>query len=99
MAGQHHEAMPLLPEGPTKASLGGLQFTSLAIVPVGLQAPQEAVFEKPALEALSAHFLSSQRSYRMHLAGLYDIDRIVNMLYITTRQVPIRLLILFCVGS
>ncbi|KAJ3453177.1 hypothetical protein MRS44_018832 [Fusarium solani] len=69
IAGQHHEAMPLLPEGPTKASLGGLQFTSLAIVPVGLRAPQEAVFEQPALEALSAHSLSPQRSYRMHLAG------------------------------
>ena len=99
IAGQHHEAMLLLPEGPTKASLGGLQFTSLAIVPVGLRAPQEAVFEQPALEALSAHSLSPQRSYRMHLAGLYNIDQIVNMLYITTRQAPIQLLILFFEGS
>lgn len=99
IAGQHHEAMLLLPEGPTKASLGDLQFTSLAIVPVGLQATQEAVFEQPALEAPSAPSLSPQRSYPMHLAGLYDIDRIVNMLHITTRQAPIPLLILFFEGS
>ncbi|RKK50684.1 hypothetical protein BFJ69_g18025, partial [Fusarium oxysporum] len=69
IAGQHHEAMLLLQEGPTKASLGDLQFTSLAIVPVGLQATQEAVFEQPALEAPSAPSLSPQRSYPMHLAG------------------------------
>lgn len=99
MTGHRHEAMPLLLEGPTKASLGGLQYTSLAIVPVGLQAPQEAVFGQPALEVLSAHSLSSQRNYRTHLAGLYDIDRIVNMLYITIRQAPTRLPILFYEGS
>lgn len=73
IAEQHHEAMPLLPEGPTQASLGGLQFTSFAIVPFGLRADQEAVFEQPALEALSVHALSPQRSYRMHLELLTNI--------------------------
>ncbi|KAJ0126003.1 Uncharacterized protein HZ326_30892 [Fusarium oxysporum f. sp. albedinis] len=40
IAGQHHGAMPLLLEGPTKRRPGGLRLRSLAIEPVALQMHQ-----------------------------------------------------------